>query len=179
MNNDIVPGFDDDKDDSVKLRLQNIDGMKEGLIIYASGYIDSYNYMTFQKRVDKAIETGFVRLLFEMSQVNYISSTGIGSFVYFLKTVRPRNGDLVLDYVQPKVFEVFQLLGLSQFLTFKKDSNESIALLRNHVQSALFPRLFPCPICSKKLKASKAGRFRCVECKTILLIDQTTKVFLG
>ena len=43
----------------------------------------------------------------------------------------------------------------------------------------LFPKIFSCPICSKKLKAVKAGRFRCSECKTILAIDNAGQVFLG
>ncbi|MCP4178729.1 MAG: anti-sigma F factor antagonist, partial [bacterium] len=46
-------------------------------------------------------------------------------------------------------------------------------------KSDIFPKIFRCPICSKKLKASKAGRFRCSECKTILAIDNSGQVFLG
>ncbi|MFW6234996.1 MAG: anti-sigma F factor antagonist, partial [Spirochaetota bacterium] len=33
--------------------------------------------------------------------------------------------------------------------------------------------------CSTKLKASKSGRFRCSNCKTILAIDAAGQVFLG
>ena len=43
----------------------------------------------------------------------------------------------------------------------------------------LFPKIFQCPICSKKLKATRSGRFRCSECKTILAIDKAGQVFLG
>lgn len=85
MNNDIVPGFDDEKEDSIKLRLQKIPDMEGGLIIYASGYIDTYNSNILRKRVEKAIEAGLVRIVFEMGAVNYISSTGIGSFSNFFK----------------------------------------------------------------------------------------------
>jgi ribosomal protein L37AE/L43A len=45
--------------------------------------------------------------------------------------------------------------------------------------SDVFPKIFQCPICSKKLKATKSGRFRCSECKTILAIDNSGQVFLG
>jgi len=179
MNNDIVSGFDDEKNDSIKLRLQKIEEMEGGLIIYASGYIDTYNSPSFQKRVEKAIKAGFVRLVFELSGVNYISSTGLATFPQFLKLLRPRNGDMVLDQVQPTVYEVFQLLGFSQFFTFKDNLNESVDCLAEHLESPLFPRVFRCPICSKRLRASKSGRFRCVECKTILVVDEATSVMLG
>ncbi|MFQ3547304.1 MAG: anti-sigma F factor antagonist, partial [Termitinemataceae bacterium] len=46
-------------------------------------------------------------------------------------------------------------------------------------KATVFPKIFSCPICSKKLKAVKSGRFRCSECKTILAIDNAGQVFLG
>ena len=46
-------------------------------------------------------------------------------------------------------------------------------------ETDVFPKIFKCPICGKKLKATKPGRFRCSECKTILAIDNSGQVFLG
>ncbi|MQY76427.1 MAG: anti-sigma factor antagonist [Spirochaeta sp.] len=182
MNNDIVPGFDDDKDDSLKIRLQKIDEVQGCLVLYLTGYIDTYNSNYFQKRVLKSIESGFIRLVFHCGGLNYVSSTGIGSFTHFLKAVKPRGGDLVLLEIQPKVYEVFQLLGFSQFFNIKENLEESVAFFADkgdQEKAGPFPKIFKCPICSKKLKAVKAGRFRCSECKTILAIDNAGQVFLG
>jgi hypothetical protein len=111
-----------------------------------------------------------------------VSSTGIGSFTAFLKSVKPRGGDLVLLEIQPKVYEVFQLLGFSQFFNIKDNLEDSINYFRSGSATesvSLFPKVFACPICSKKLRALKPGRFRCSECKTILAIDNAGQVFLG
>ncbi|MDR1950262.1 MAG: STAS domain-containing protein [Spirochaetaceae bacterium] len=181
-NNDIVSGFDDEKDDSLKIKLQKVDDVEGCLVLYLSGYIDTYNSNYFQKRIAKAIESGFIRLIFQCSGLNYVSSTGIGSFTAFLKAVKPRGGDLVLLEIQPKVYEVFQLLGFSQFFNIKDTLEDSVYFFRKgsaSEQVALFPKIFACPICSKKLKAVKPGRFRCSECKTILAIDNAGQVFLG
>jgi anti-sigma B factor antagonist len=179
MNNDIVPGFDDEKNDSIKLKLQKIEDMEGGLIVYASGYIDTYNVSFFRKPVERAVESGYVRIVFELSRINYISSTGFGAFPHFLKLVKPQNGDMVLNQVQPKVYEVFALLGFSQYFIFMENLDASIGYLAGHLESPLFPKVFTCPICSKRLRASKAGRFRCAECKSILVIDKATSVMLG
>jgi anti-anti-sigma factor len=147
-----------------------------------TGYIDTYNSNYFQKRLARAIEAGFVRLIFQCGGLNYVSSTGIGSFTAFLKSVKPRGGDLVLLEIQPKVYEVFQLLGFSQFFNIKDNLDDSLNFFRTGstaATTALFPKIFGCPICSKKLKALKPGRFRCSECKTILAIDNAGQVFLG
>jgi anti-anti-sigma factor len=180
-NNDLVPGFDDEKDESLKIQLQKVDGVDGCLILYLNGYIDTYNSNYFQKRVAKAIEKGFIKLIFQCNGLNYVSSTGIGSFTAFLKSVKPRGGDLVLLEIQPKVYEVFQLLGFSQFFNIRGNLEESVNYFSSGVAEAvsLFPKVFTCPICSKKLKALKPGRFRCSECKTILAIDNGGQVFLG
>jgi anti-sigma B factor antagonist len=87
-NNDIVPGFDDEKDDSLKIRLQKVDSVQGTLIIYLTGYIDTYNSNFFQKKVSKAVDSGFTKIVFQCSGLNYVSSTGIGSFTAFLKAVK-------------------------------------------------------------------------------------------
>ena len=50
-NNEIVDGFDIEKDDSLKIRLQKIDSVKGCMVLYLTGYIDTYNSNLFQKRV--------------------------------------------------------------------------------------------------------------------------------
>jgi anti-anti-sigma factor len=181
-NNEIVIGFDDEKDESLKIRLQEFKNADGCLVLYLSGYIDTYNSNYFQKRVQKAIEAGFIRLIFQCGGLNYVSSTGIGSFTAFLKSVKPKGGDLVLLEIQPKVYEVFQLLGFSQFFNIKDNLDDSLNFFKSSSAAdmmSLFPKVFSCPVCSKKLKALKPGRFRCSECKTILAIDKTGQVFLG
>jgi anti-anti-sigma factor len=181
-NNDIVPGFDDEKDESLKIKLQKVDTVEGCLVLDLSGYIDTYNSSYFLKRVQEVINANFIRLIFQCSGLNYVSSTGIGSFTAFLKAVKPRGGDLVLVQIQPKVYEVFQLLGFSQFFTTKDNLEDAINSFKNDSSpemSARFPTIFDCPICSKKLKALKPGRFRCSECKTILAVDNAGAVLLG
>jgi anti-sigma B factor antagonist len=182
MNNDIIQGFDDEKDDSIKIRLQKIEDTQGCLVLYLTGYIDTYNSNHFQKCVTKAIEAGFIKLVFNFSGLNYLSSTGIGSFTQFLKTVRPRGGDLVLLEIQPKVYEVFQLLGFSQFFNIKENLDEAVSFFAakgEEGKGTVFPKIFKCPICSRRLRAPKAGRFRCSECKTILALAETGAVALG
>ena len=180
-NDNLVPGFNDEKDDSLKITLNKIDDVPNCLSIVLNGYVDTYNSSFFQKRIAKVVEAGFVNLIFNCSALNYVSSTGIGSFTSFLKTVKPKGGDIVLLEIQPKVYEVFQLLGFSQFFNIKNSTEEAVAYLKNGAPTvaSVFPKIFACPVCSKKLKASRAGRFRCSECKSILAIDGQGQVFLG
>ncbi len=181
-NNNLVPGFNDERDDSLKINLEKLDGVESGLVIYLNGYIDTYNSSFFQKRIQKVVEAGFINLVFNCASLNYVSSTGIGSFTAFLKMIKPKGGDIVLLEIQAKVYEVFQLLGFSQFFNIKDSMQEAIAFFKTGTVSSsesIFPKIFSCPVCSKRLKATKSGRFRCSECKSILAIDPQGQVFLG
>lgn len=180
-NNVIIPGFDSEKDDSLTINLRKAEGVQNGLFIYLSGYIDTYNSNFFQKKVTQIIEAGFVNLIFNCSSLNYVSSTGIGSFTVFLKMIKPKGGDVVLLEIQPKVYEVFQLLGFSQFFNIKTTAEEAIAFFSESVvtSSSIFPLVISCPVCTKKLRATKSGRFRCSGCKSILAINENGEVTLG
>lgn len=180
-NNALIPGFDQDKDDSLTINLRKVDGVKNGLSIYLSGYIDTYNSSYFQKKVTQVIEAGYINLIFNCSSLNYVSSTGIGSFTVFLKMVKPKGGDVVLLEIQPKVYEVFQLLGFSQFFNIKNNLEEAVQFFSEGsiTSSSIFPLVISCPVCTKKLRATKAGRFRCSGCKSILAINDHGEVTLG
>lgn len=180
-NNSIVPGFDNEKDDSLKISLEKIDSVSNGLRVYLNGYIDTYNSSFFQKKITKVVEAGFINLIFNCSALNYVSSTGIGSFTSFLKMLKPKGGDIVLLEIQPKVYEVFQLLGFAQFFNIKDSTEDAVSYFHQGVQplESVFPKVFACPMCNKHLRATRAGRFRCSECKSILAIDEKGVVSLG
>ena len=125
-NNNLVPGFNDEKDDSLKINLEKVTGIENSILIYLSGYIDTYNSLFFQKRIAKIIEAGYINIIFNCASLNYVSSTGIGSFTAFLKMLKPKGGDIVLLEIQPKVYEVFQLLGFSQFFNIKDSIDDAI-----------------------------------------------------
>jgi anti-sigma B factor antagonist len=69
MSNDaIVPGFDDEKDDSFKIQLRKIEVLEGGLLLSLTGSIDSYNGECFVRRVTRAVNAEYVQLVFDMQQ---------------------------------------------------------------------------------------------------------------
>ena len=63
-NNSLVSGFDNDKDDSLKITLRKIPGVQDGVLVILEGYIDTYNSSFFQKQLTKVINAGFSNILF-------------------------------------------------------------------------------------------------------------------
>ena len=181
-NDDLVPSFDDETDNSLKIFLDKVENSNKAIAITLNGYIDTYNSVFFQKQIRKIVSVGFRNLVFNCKALNYVSSTGIGSFTSFLKLVKPAGGDIVLVGIQPKVYEVFQLLGFSQFFNIEdsvEDATKHFSNKEGLESSSVFPKTFACPICSKQLRVDKSGRFRCSGCKSVLVVDQNGNVTLG
>ena len=125
-NNDIVPGFDGEKHDSLGFILQKIVETDKYLVLSLVGYIDAHNLDYFKKCVQKAIEAGFVKLIFQCKELVFISSEGVFSFLYFLKQLKSMDGDLVLFDVQAEIFEILLLMGFSKD-NIKDNLNDSIS----------------------------------------------------
>ena len=168
--------------DSLRIQMEKDKDDSSMIILNLKGFLDTYNSADFQREVNKLIESGYNKILFNCNELNYVSSTGIGAFTSFIKTLKQKDGNLVLSYLQPKVYEVFQLLGFSKFFNITNDITEAKNVFsgKKPVEVASnFPKIFKCPICKKSLKAAKSGRFRCSECKTILNVDDDGHVYLG
>ena len=178
-NEDIVPGFEMGKDDSIRIQLQAVPEVKGCLILYLTGYVDTYNVRSFEPRVEKAIKAGFNKLILYCHSLNYASTTGIGAFISLMKAVQPSGGGIVFVEMQLKVLEVFQLLGLGRFFTFTDTIEAALECFHSSSSGQMFPKVFACPICGKRLRVGKAGRFRCAECKTILQLTPAGQVLLG
>jgi hypothetical protein len=99
-----------------------------------------------------------------------------------LKVVKPRGGDIILTGVQPKVYEVFQLLGFTNFFNFKDTVEEALQSLRPELKpikkvKQIFPKTFRCR-CQKKLRTAKPGRFKCPQCGSIITVLENGKASL-
>ena len=45
--------------------------------------------------------------------------------------------------------------------------------------ASVFPLVITCPVCRKRLRSTRAGRFRCSGCKSIIAINDKGEVTLG
>ena len=123
------------------------------------------------------IEAGFINVVFLMDGVDYVSSMGVGAFVQLQRTIREKGGEIALAEVHPKVMEILKIMCLNKFFACCDSLDEAIAPMKRKIP--VFPKIIGCPIRDRKLRATKSGRFRCTECKTILSISESGAVSLA
>jgi anti-anti-sigma factor len=177
--------------DTLKITPLQIGGDDHKIQLVLNGYLDTYNSPEFQNHINSLINSGIKYIVFNCNGLNYISSTGIGAFTSFLKLLKQRKGDMVLYGLQSKVREVFELLGFTKFFKIADNMDDALLKLNSGASGAqgagsvevleedIFPLLFSCPSCQKRLKTAKPGKFRCSGCKGIVVVDDSGKVQAG
>jgi anti-anti-sigma factor len=162
------------EDSTIQVRRREIAGVPGGLLLTLKGELNTYNTPYLQKQVTEAIRSGFIRIVFDCERVPYMASLPIGYLVSLVKELGTRGGGLVLVKVAERVLEILQVLGLASWLAQAQTTEEAFALLSPPGEgSGPFPKIFDCPICRKKLRVVKQGRYRCRECKTVLVVESS------
>lgn len=176
---DALSGLEEKTCDYLSVKFRPVNGMADCMVLELIGSIDSFNSNSLHRQIMRVVDAGFIRLIFSLSRVDYISSTGVGTLVSLLRTVAEKGGNLALVKMQPKVASIFRLMCLDNFFSCSESVEDALKRARPAGVGPVFPFHFACPICDKRLVASKTGRFRCPTCKSILAVGSAGEVSLG
>lgn len=143
-------------------------GSPEFVILGVKGHLDNYNSNDFSSKV-----TEFIRLqerkvvVLDISEVNYMSSTGIGAMIQLNKFCIGNKIILYILGIQKNVEEVFSLLGFKTFFNYIKELKD---IKEEKIQRSMFPKKIKCPYCSASILLQKTGSFRCKSCSNIFRV---------
>lgn len=95
----------------------NIEKKKFGeneLLVKPQGRIDISTAPELEKEVNAELEN-ISYLTIDLSEVNYISSMGLRSFLSFQKAISQK-GEMKIINVNPEVLEIFKMVGFDKIL---------------------------------------------------------------
>ncbi len=113
-------------------------------VVRASGSLDIASLGEFESTLGRLLAAGRVKVVVDLSALEYISSSGLGAFVKTVDPFRARGGDLVFVRVGERLMRLFKTVGFTRLLTLARDEAEALALLegpRGPVQLILSPAL--------------------------------------
>lgn len=90
---------------------------KEGVIcLKIDGRLDGKTASVAETTVKGFLQEGRQRLLFDLSQMEYISSAGLRVILMAVKELRSRKGQVVLCGLTPYVKEIFDVSNFSSII---------------------------------------------------------------
>ena len=99
------------------------------LLLSVSGDVDASSSIHLDKAVREAFDDGNKQILIDCTNLNYISSAGLGVFMSYIEEINQNAINFVLFGLTEKVLKVFGILGLDQLLNIKEDKEAAIAEL--------------------------------------------------
>jgi len=97
-------------------------------VIHLKGFLDVHTHEMLRETVREHLGQGRFHLVLDMAQLTYIGSSGIEVILSTIQPLRDKGGDMVLTGMSPKIFKVFDLLGLTALLTIRPTLDEGLAL---------------------------------------------------
>jgi anti-anti-sigma factor len=83
-----------------------------------AGLLDAFSEPTFRKVMDKFVEEGPKNFVLDLSQIDFIDSSGLGALVQLAKKVQTAEGTLQI-VTNPRVTQTVKLVRLEQFLALQ------------------------------------------------------------
>jgi anti-anti-sigma factor len=102
------------------------------LVVKAEGRIDSGTSGDFESKIMKLIDSGEKVLSFDFSNIEFISSNGLRSFLVVAKKLKKVNGKLALFAMNSNIKEVFEMTGFSTIIPIFASENEALQSLADN-----------------------------------------------
>lgn len=95
-------------------------------IITVAGDVDASSSIYLDEALTKLVQESSVKLIMiDGTQLDYISSAGLGVFMSYIDDFKTNNIKMVLFGLSKKVQNVFEILGLDQLLNIVADKKEA------------------------------------------------------
>ena len=95
-------------------------------VVAVTGEVDLYTAADLKAALSHAVEEGCTSMVIDLTNTNFMDSTGLSTLVSAQKRMRSRGGRLVIVNVDPSLAYTFQITGLD--LVFKVVGDRMAAL---------------------------------------------------
>ena len=96
------------------------------VIIHVSGRIDPSTSIQFDEEMNKILSSGSNKLVLNLSEVDFISSTGLRVFLTGLKRAKAEKGDLKVCCMSANVEKLFKLAGFVSLFDILPTEEEAV-----------------------------------------------------
>jgi anti-anti-sigma factor len=100
------------------------------LLIALKGRLDGSTVQSAERSINEILGSGSDRLLFDFSELEYLSSGGLRVILSAAKEIKRRAGRIVLCAMQNYVKEIFEVSGFTAIIPIKDTVESGIAELQ-------------------------------------------------
>src|SRR5699024_9171730 len=95
-------------------------------VLELSGELDAHTASQLENTLKRLINQKQHHIIVNCKELDYIASAGLGVFMAYIEDVRAQGGDIKLTDMNPKVYDVFDLLGFPALYDIVQHEEEAI-----------------------------------------------------
>ncbi len=96
-------------------------------ILRLTGDLDNQSLATAKEALQILIDSGRLQIIFDLEEVGYIDSSGLGFFIGSLKSVKQKKGNVKLARLNAYMLGIFKLIHLDYVLEIHEDLEAALA----------------------------------------------------
>lgn len=96
------------------------------VVISPVGRLDSHSSQALEQTLNTQLAQGVIWLFVDMSAVEYIASSGLKILVSAWRRAREAGGDVVLSGLQPRLIEIFEMVGFDMLFQVFPDLDAAL-----------------------------------------------------
>ncbi len=105
------------------------DRKADAVVLALSGKLDATTAKAFENKILTVIDSGAQRLVVDLAQLDYVSSSGLRVFLLAAKRLQATNGKITLCGLQDQIRPVFDLAGFSSIISIYGSRDDAIKAL--------------------------------------------------
>lgn len=98
------------------------------LVIETGKILDNNNAHEMVSEISAALANNYKYILLDMTQLEFLSSAGVGSILGTVETTREAGGDIILCHASPTIIHVLTVLDLAEYLTIRESEQQAVAI---------------------------------------------------
>lgn len=104
-----------------------VEVVEENLVHYFKivGEVDAFTAPVLKERLASVQETPGLRAIIDLSEVDYIDSTGLGIFIGFYKVLQKREGYVKMIGVNDRLKRLFKITGIDKIIDIEVEEGGS------------------------------------------------------
>lgn len=111
-------------DAALSVRLESVDG---ATVLAPRGDIDMGRAPAFREHVKRALQSGTPRVVIDLSEVEYMDSSGLATLVEAMRNAKQASVVLLLCGLHQKVLAIFEIARLHQFFKIVPTVEDAVA----------------------------------------------------
>lgn len=104
-----------------------IEEVGDTMVFAIEGHLDASMVNAVNERATDVLESSFVKVVFDFSNLVYISSAGLRVLLYVAKKTKSKGGKVSLCSVNSNVQRILDISGLTKFLPVYADRDAALS----------------------------------------------------